>query len=476
MSAHGRCVQTRGTAADRASLNHPETTMMFLALTTLISLTTLGSRISVVFVSNLAPTPQEPVPAPAPASAPDTGAEAEAVLARARARIVDSEDELDNAGTLKITGTIQVQQMPLKGTFVELHHPAGQSRMSWTFPGFGDSVEGSDAGVFYFSDPMGIDIRRGWRAAAGYRILALRRHVSWKVMYEAAALDGFEEVAGERCHKVVMTPKSPVALGFSQENEELGERPKPDVWFVGSTTDRLHRVDMDLSVPNRGSGRLSLGFADWREVDGMHFPYATTRTMHGYVMVSTAEKVEVGVELAPGALTMPESVQKQVGAKPAPSALPDPGWKLIDITEQHTATVRVTCKPDEISRTLAGILPEVMRYLGESGATVAGPPFSRYHSVEGGQIDLEAGLPVTQPIKGSGRIKASMLPGGRAATGDHIGEYHRLGETHGLLAPWLASKGEAAQGGPWEVYWTDPGVEPDPRKWRTQIVQPLRAR
>jgi effector-binding domain-containing protein len=460
MPAHGRRVQTRGTAANRASLNHPETTMLFLALTTFLSLTPF------------APLTQEPAPAPAAA----TASEAEAVLARARTRLVGSDDELANAGTLRITGTMQVQAMPLKATFVELHHPAGQSRMTWTFPGFGDTVEGCDTTVFYEAGPMGVDIRRGWRAAAAYRMLALRRHVSWKQMYAGAALDGFEEIAGERCHKVVLTPKSPVALGFAKEDEELGERPKPDVWFIGATSGLLHRVDMQVSVPNRGSGTLSLGFADWRQVEDMQFPFKTTRSMHGYVMESIAEKIEVGVELAPGDLAMPESVQKEIGAKPAPSALPDPGWKLIEVAEQHTATVRVTCKPDEISRTLAGILPEVMRYLGEAGATAAGPPFSRYHSLEGGQIDLEAGLPVTQPIKGSGRIKASTLPGGRAATGDHIGEYHRLGETHGLLAPWLASKAEAAQGGPWEVYWTDPGVEPDPRKWRTQIVQPLRAK
>ena len=24
----------------------------------------------------------------------------------------------------------------------------------------------------------------------------------------------------------------------------------------------------------------------------------------------------------------------------------------------------------------------------------------------------------------------------------------------------------------WEIYWTDPGIEPDPKKWRTQILVP----
>jgi effector-binding domain-containing protein len=330
--------------------------------------------------------------------------------------------------------------------------------------------------VFYEASPMGTDIRRGWRAAAAYRILAQKRHVAWRVMYERAALDGFEVVAGERCHKLTMTPKSPVVFGFAKADEELGERPQPDVWYIGATTNILHRVDMQVSVPIHGPGTLSLGFADWREVGEFEFPYKTSRSMHGFVMESTVDQLEVGVDLAPEALAMPESVQKEVGAKPTPSKLPDPGWKIIEVSEQHVATVRVTCKPDEISRTLAGILPEVMRYLGETGATAAGPPFSRYHSFAGDEIDLEAGIPVTAAITASGRIKASTLPAGRAAAGDHIGEYHRLTETHTALAQWLAAQGETAQGGAWEIYWTDPGVEPDPRKWRTQVVQPLRAK
>lgn len=409
-----------------------------------------------------------------PPAAADSGAAA--VLARARAFAVGKDDDRLNAETLRLTGVVQVQQMPLKGTFVELHHPAGRARMAWSFPGFGETVEGSDAGVYFEASPMGVDVRRGWRAAAAYRILALRRHVPWRVMYESATLDGLEEVAGERCHRVVLVPKAPAALGLAAADEDVGPRPKADVWYVGEATATLHRVDMEVSVPNRGGGTLSLGFADWREVKGMRFPHKLSRAMHGYVMESTVETFEVGVELPDEALNLPESVQKAVGAKPAADALPDPGWKVTALEAQHVASVRTTCKPAEVSRTLASILPEVMRYIGEAGATVAGPPFTRYHAVGADTLELEVGIPVTAPIVARGRILASALPAGRAVTGSHIGEYHRLGETHAALAKWLSGAGEAADGGPWEVYWTDPGVEPDPRKWRTEVVQPLKAK
>lgn len=407
---------------------------------------------------------------------------AEDVLQLARTRTVGSENHCANSGVLHIKGTMQVQAMPMKGTMDELHHPAGPSRMTWTFAGFGDTIEGSDGRVHYEVSPMGVDVRKGWRAAAAYRILALRRYVPWTVMYSDAALDGFETVRDERCWRVKLTPKSPEALGFAADAPEPDaegapvEPPAPDVWIIGTTSYLLQRVDMQVSVPGRGAGTLALGFADWRAVNGVLVPFRTSRSMHGYTMESIAETVEFGYDVADDAFALPEAVQKQLGAQPAEGALPDAGWAISEVPSLHTATVRVKCKPEEISRTLASVLPEVMRYLGEVGADMTGPPFTRYHAMGADEVDLEAGIPVLAAIAPSGRIKASTLPSGRVVGGFHIGEYHRLGETHASLAAWLAAHGERAAGGPWEVYWTDPGMEPDPRKWRTQVVQPLAAK
>lgn len=39
---------------------------------------------------------------------------------------------------------------------------------------------------------------------------------------------------------------------------------------------------------------------------------------------------------------------------------------------------------------------------------------------------------------------------------------------------WIAEHGHERRGGGWAIYWTDPGIEPDPEKWRTQILVPIR--
>jgi len=108
-------------------------------------------------------------------------------------------------------------------------------------------------------------------------------------------------------------------------------------------------------------------------------------------------------------------------------------------------------------------------------AEMTGPPFSRYHviDVERGQIDLEAGIPVKAPIEASGRVKPSQLPAGRTAMTWHTGSYHELQKSYDRLGAWMKQEGLAARGGFWEIYWTDPGLEPDPSTWRTQLLWPV---
>ena len=42
------------------------------------------------------------------------------------------------------------------------------------------------------------------------------------------------------------------------------------------------------------------------------------------------------------------------------------------------------------------------------------------------------------------------------------------------LASWVSSHGGEPAGAPWEVYFSDPAVEPDPATWHTEVVQPYR--
>jgi effector-binding domain-containing protein len=130
-------------------------------------------------------------------------------------------------------------------------------------------------------------------------------------------------------------------------------------------------------------------------------------------------------------------------------------------------------------------LGEVFGWLSERGVAPAGPPFFRYNVIDmERQLDMEAGVPVPKAVEGDERALAGVLPPGRYATTVHTGPYDRLIGAVDSLLRWADSRGlewdksSADDGEHWgcrlEIYLTDPGKQPDPAKWETQLAFRLR--
>ncbi len=58
-------------------------------------------------------------------------------------------------------------------------------------------------------------------------------------------------------------------------------------------------------------------------------------------------------------------------------------------------------------------------------------------------------------------------------TAIHRGPYDGLPESYQQIEKWIREQGLAVAGAPWETYLTDPGENPDPATWETEIVQPV---
>jgi len=96
------------------------------------------------------------------------------------------------------------------------------------------------------------------------------------------------------------------------------------------------------------------------------------------------------------------------------------------------------------------------------------------------ELEVEAGVPVVEPMEGGGQIISGVLPAGRYATVSHVGHPDELLDVTGSLLDWATRKGlrwdvTPGQGGEhWasrlEFYLTDPSQEPDMNKWETQLA------
>jgi AraC family transcriptional regulator len=141
----------------------------------------------------------------------------------------------------------------------------------------------------------------------------------------------------------------------------------------------------------------------------------------------------------------------------------------------QAAVVRVRTAATGLPGAIGDALREILQRTAGLGIETTGPPFTRHLSYGGPELTAEVGVPVAGlgPVPTTGRMTPSRLPGGRIVSIVHVGPYERLDETYAALAAELEARGLAATGPLWEVYWSDPEMNPDPETWRTEICLPL---
>ena len=71
--------------------------------------------------------------------------------------------------------------------------------------------------------------------------------------------------------------------------------------------------------------------------------------------------------------------------------------------------------------------------------------------------NVEVGVQVTGSFAPAGRVVASVLPGGLAATATHSGPMAGIGDTHRAVREWSEANGYRLAGPHWEIY-----GDPDP--------------
>jgi len=147
----------------------------------------------------------------------------------------------------------------------------------------------------------------------------------------------------------------------------------------------------------------------------------------------------------------------------------------VDRPAQPAAVRQATLTVDGLPAWLGQTFDKVIAYLKSHDAYPVGPPFARYFKRPDGLFEVSAGFPVRVPPEGDGDVQAMTLPAGPAATTMHYGPYNEMVPGYQAIDGWIAAQNMAPFGAPWEIYLSDPGTQPDPASWRTQIVQPYRA-
>ena len=132
------------------------------------------------------------------------------------------------------------------------------------------------------------------------------------------------------------------------------------------------------------------------------------------------------------------------------------------------AAIRTETTMEKIPEDLPILWPSVYGWITEQGATPSGAPFIHYHSMDEG-LNVSVGIPVPAPMEASGDVVAGEFPSGDYLCAVLTGPYDLLREAHASIHDWANERG-VRLGYPTESYLTDPGSEPDPNQWRTEIA------
>ncbi len=113
-------------------------------------------------------------------------------------------------------------------------------------------------------------------------------------------------------------------------------------------------------------------------------------------------------------------------------------------------------------------MPALGMAVGESGLEMTGMPAGIYYG-SGEEIDLALAIPVTAGAEVEDFITIDIATG-PALQIDYYGNYDGLTAAHEAMSAYLLEKGLVPKMPFIETYKTDPGDEPDPSKWLTEVV------
>jgi effector-binding domain-containing protein len=160
---------------------------------------------------------------------------------------------------------------------------------------------------------------------------------------------------------------------------------------------------------------------------------------------------------------------------------PKPTKPIIDERpERHTAGIRLKAPIRDFKRVIPQTLTEVFAWAGERRLDPEGPPYMRFYVINMERLmDMELGIPVAEPLQPNGRITPGVLPAGRYASLIYTGRDRgysgnkaliEWAEKQGLKWDAWADPAGHAFACRYESFLTDPGEEPDHKKWQTEVA------
>lgn len=148
--------------------------------------------------------------------------------------------------------------------------------------------------------------------------------------------------------------------------------------------------------------------------------------------------------------------------------------EVVERQPQLALVIEFECQLELMPTEMPAQISLVYKFAKEHGAEINGQPFVRHSTLNSKLRTFHAGVPIRVAIPGTDSIKTISLPGGQVATTIHVGPHEMLEVAHRTLHSWVRDNDYQLVGGPWEVYLSDPMLEPDTSQFKTELFQAVK--
>ena len=146
-------------------------------------------------------------------------------------------------------------------------------------------------------------------------------------------------------------------------------------------------------------------------------------------------------------------------------------WQVVETEPIYALMARGTCTLQDIGQLISNLFGSIIQKNPE--AECISPPRVYYTVVDEGTYEIEAALEVEEGSPVGAGTAVKRYPGGKCLTTTHIGSYEGLHSTWMQLWQVIQAQGFQPNGDPYDLYVTDPGSEPNPANWVTELYVPI---
>lgn len=152
---------------------------------------------------------------------------------------------------------------------------------------------------------------------------------------------------------------------------------------------------------------------------------------------------------------------------------PDYPVELTTVPVSYYLAVRDTVSIPTIGQKLGQFYGMVGNSIQKQNLKMVGSPFAIYYTESSTNWEMDAAIPVDKPGKEDGRVKPGTINAGNVVVVHYTGSYEGTPAGHEAAHNFIQSNNKKIIGAPWEVYITDPMMEKDTAKWKTDIFYPV---